>query len=240
MNHKAALLLGASGSVGKEVLKVLMEEASYQKVIVFVRQPLNIDIQDPQKKLVQKILPKFSSNELFQVVCEVLTELANHNSEVVGFSTLGIGANTARLTIDQHRAVDVELNKAFAQALKTNRNVKSLEFMSAVGANPKASASGSGAAGMPRYARVKGEAEEAVQANGPLVVNIYRPSTIRGSQHTPKTLAMITPIIDALIPSKYHSISAHQIAKAMLIKSLQANPTSQVLHYREMINLYKL
>ena len=43
-----------------------------------------------------------------------------------------------------------------------SERVQHFAFMSAVGADPSAAASGSGAAGMPRYARVKGEAEEAV------------------------------------------------------------------------------
>ena len=44
--------------------------------------------------------------------------------------------------------------------------MKHLAFMSAVGADPTASTRGSGAAGMARYARVKGEAEAVTpQAN---------------------------------------------------------------------------
>lgn len=57
--------------------------------------------------------------------------------------------------------------------------------MSAAGADPTAAATGSGSAGMARYARVKGEAEEVVKESGPAVVSIFRPGMIIGSQHTP-------------------------------------------------------
>ena len=65
--------------------------------------------------------------------------------DVVGLSVLGVGAGTAKLTIDQHRAVDVQLNAAFARGLKGSGRVKHLAFMSAAGADPTASATGSGA-----------------------------------------------------------------------------------------------
>ena len=100
----------------------------------------------------------------------------------IGLSVLGIGAGTAKLTIDEHRAVDVQLNAAFARGLKASGRVKHLAFMSAAGADPTAAATGSGAAGMARYALVKGEAEEAVKESGPAVVSIFRPAMIIGSK----------------------------------------------------------
>ncbi len=47
---------------------------------------------------------------------------------------------------------------------------------------------------MPRYARVKGEAEEAVLKDGPPVVSIFRPAMIFGSQHTPWLLEKALPL----------------------------------------------
>jgi uncharacterized protein YbjT (DUF2867 family) len=79
---------------------------------------------------------------------------------------------TAKLTIDQHHTVDVELNAAFARGLKASGRVNHLSFMSAVGANPTASTTASGAAGGARYHRVKGEAEDAVKSHGPRIRRI--------------------------------------------------------------------
>jgi hypothetical protein len=94
---------------------------------------------------------------------------------------MGVGAGTAKLTIDEHRAVDVQLNAAFARGLKASGRVKHLAFISAVGADPTASATGSGAAGMARY-RVKGEAEEAVKESDPAVLSIFPRPMIIGRQ----------------------------------------------------------
>ena len=77
--------------------------------------------------------------------------------------------------------MDVALNEAFARALRDSGKVRHLAFMTAAGADPTASASGSGAAGMARYNRVKGEAEVAVRASGPAIVSVFRPAMIIGS-----------------------------------------------------------
>ena len=150
---------------------------------------------------------------------------------------LGIGANTAKLTIDEHRAVDVLLNAAFARGLNASGRVKHLAFMSAVGSDPTASPNGSGAAGMPRYARVKGEAEEAVVASGPSVVSIFRPAMIIGSQHTPWLLEKALPLFSFMTPAKWKSISVDQIARAMVATSLNTPAQTAVYHYPEMVEL---
>jgi len=156
---------------------------------------------------------------------------------VVGFSVLGIGAGTAKLTIDEHRAVDVQLNAAFARGLKASGRVQHLAFMSAVGADPSRSATGSGAAGMARYARVKGEAEEAVKESGPAVVSIFRPAMIIGSQHTPWLLEKVLPAFSFVTPAKYKSITVEQIAKAMIATSQHTPAKSDIYHYPEMMAL---
>ena len=58
--------------------------------------------------------------------------------DLEGFSVLGVGAGTAKLTLEEHRAVDVALNETFARALRDSGKVRHLAFMSAVGADPTA------------------------------------------------------------------------------------------------------
>jgi uncharacterized protein YbjT (DUF2867 family) len=166
-----------------------------------------------------------------------LEALRSLEGDVVGLSVLGIGAGTAKLTIDEHRAVDVQLNAAYARGLKASGRVKHLAFMSAVGADPSAAPTGSGAAGMARYARVKGEAEQAVKESGPPVVSIFRPAMIIGSQHTPWLLEKVLPAFSFVTPAKYKSITVDQIAKAMVATSLKTPAKSDLYHYPEMMAL---
>jgi uncharacterized protein YbjT (DUF2867 family) len=106
--------------------------------------------------------------------------------------------------------------------------------MSAIGADSTASETGAGAAGGARYARVKGEAEEAVKRDGPRVVSIFRPAMITGSAHTPLLLEKLLPLFSFVTPARFRSITADQIAHAMIAASRNPPAVSKVHHYPEM------
>lgn len=163
------------------------------------------------------------------------TVRALDDETVLGFSVLGVGARTASLTIDEHRAVDVYLNAAFARGLKASGRVTHLAFMSSVAANANAPARGSGAAGSSRYLRVKGESEESVKHAGPAVVSTFRPAMIIGSRHTPWILERVLPLLSFITPARFKSITVEQIAQAMVATSLHPPPASGIYHFPEMI-----
>jgi uncharacterized protein YbjT (DUF2867 family) len=234
---QAAVVLGASGSVGNALIKELIRSGSFRPIVTLVRrsQPNQVALaRDAGVELRETLVPAMDPAGLESATMEAVGSLAG---DVVGLSVLGIGAGTAKLTIDEHRAVDVQLTAAFARGLRASGRVKHLAFMSAAGADPTAAATGSGAAGMARYARVKGEAEEAVKQNGPAVVSIFRPGMIIGSQHTPWLLEKVLPAFSFMTPAKYRSITVEQIAKAMIATSVRTPAKSAVYHYPEMMAL---
>jgi len=234
---QAAVVLGASGSVGNALIKELIRNGSLRPIVTVVRrsQPEQVAMaRAAGVELREALVPAMDPAGLETATTEAIRAL---EGGAVGLSVLGVGAGTAKLTIDQHRAVDVQLNAAFARALKTSGRVKHLAFMSAAGADPGAAATGSGAAGMARYARVKGEAEEAVKESGPAVVSTFRPAMIIGSQHTPWLLEKLLPVFSFVTPAKYRSITVEQIARAMIATSLDPPAKSAVYHYPEMMAL---
>ena len=237
MSSQAAVVLGASGSVGNALVKELVRSGSFKPIVTLVRRSLADQValaRDAGVELREKLIPAMDPAGLEAATVEAIGSL---EGDVVGLSVLGVGAGTAKLSIDAHRAVDVELNAAFARGLKASGRVRHLAFMSAAGANPTAAATGSGAAGMARYARVKGEAEEAVKAGGPAVVSIFRPAMIIGSRHTPWLLEKVLPVFSFVTPARYRSITLEQIAKAMIATSLRVPATSDVYQYPEMMAL---
>ena len=153
MPTTTAILLGASGSVGQALLAELLRSPKFSRVIVIARRPLDAQAG---AKMVECLVPDMQPQALTQAVVDALKSA---DSDAVGFSVLGVGAGTAKLSLAEHRAIDVDLNAAFAKGLKDSGRVHHLAFMSAVGADVQAKTTGSGAAGLPRYARVKGEAE---------------------------------------------------------------------------------
>ena len=227
----AAIVLGASGSVGQALLAAILNSGRFSRVFVMTRRPLDPPAGAPVE---ERLVPQMEPASLAQAVVDALRDCA---TEAVGFSVLGIGAGTAKLSLEQHRAVDVDLNVAFAQGLKRSGKVRHLCFMSALGADVNARATGSGAAGMPRYARVKGESEAGVTSQGPPIVSIFRPGVIIGSQHTPRMLAVALPLFALVTPAKYRSIRTTQIAQAMVAAALRPPAKSAIYHYPEMMEL---
>lgn len=226
---KTAIVLGASGSVGQALLAEIARSGGFAEVIVMTRRPLHLQLGMPVN---ERLVPNMAPSELTQAVVDALRDVAE---EIVGFSVLGVGAGTAKLSLEEHRAVDVELNAAFASGLRDSGKVQYLAFMSAIGADATASATGSGAPGMARYARVKGEAEEAVKSQGPAVVSIFRPALIIGSRHTPQLLEAVLPLFSWMTPAKFRSIKATEIACAMVATALHPPSQSGVFNYPEMM-----
>ena len=231
MVNRAAIILGASGSVGQALLAELVRSRCFSRILVVTRRPLDLQL-GPQVE--ERLVPRMEPDELARAVVEALRDV---DGEVIGFSVLGVGAGTAKMTLDEHRAVDVELNAAFARGLKASGKVQHLAFMSSVGADANARTTGSGAAGMPRYLRVKGESEEAVKREGPAVVSIFRPSMILGSRHTPWLLAVGLPLFALVTPAKFRSIRTTEIAEAMVAAALHPPTQTAIYNYPGMMAL---
>jgi len=215
----------------------LLHDDGFNAVITLSRRSLPEAVamaRGAGRTLVETLVPDMKPGPLAAATIDAAREL---DGDVEGFSVLGVGAGTAKLTLEEHRAVDVALNETFARALRDSGKVRHLAFMSAAGADPTAKASGGGAAGMSRYRRVKGEAEEAVRASGPAVVSVFRPAIIIGSQHTPWLLEKTLPLFSFVMPAKYQSIRVEQIAKAMIATAKHHPATSATYHYPEMMAL---
>ncbi len=90
---------------------------------------------------------------------------------------------------------------------------------------------------MPRYSRVKGEAEAAVMRQGPTVVSIFRPAMIIGSRHTPWLLSVVLPLFSWVTPAKFRSIRTTEIAEAMVAAALHTPARSAIYNYTEMMAL---
>jgi uncharacterized protein YbjT (DUF2867 family) len=236
-NKRTAIVLGGSGSVGGALLRELFRDGGFDAVISVSRRSLPESVAMARAAghtLTEKLVPDMTPASLAAATLDAAREV---DGELEGFSVLGVGAGTAKLTLEEHRAVDVALNEAFARALRDSGKVRHLAFMSAAGADPTAKASGGGAAGMSRYSRVKGESEEAVRANGPAVVSVFRPAMIIGSQHTPWLLEKALPLFSFATPAKYKSISVDQIAKAMVATAKHHPAASATYHHPEMMAL---
>jgi uncharacterized protein YbjT (DUF2867 family) len=236
-NTRTAIVLGGSGSVGLALLRELLHDDGFGAVVTLSRRSVPEAVamaRAADRRLVETLVPDMQPASL---AAATLAAVRDVEGELEGFSVLGVGSGTAKLTLDEHRAVDVALNEAFARALRDSGKVQHLAFMSAAAADPTAKTTGSGAAGMARYNRVKGEAEVAVRASGPAIVSVFRPAMIIGSQHTPWLLEKTLPLFSFVTPAKYRSMRVDQIAKAMIASAKRHPEAGAVYHYPEMMAL---
>jgi len=234
-SKRNAIVLGGSGSVGAALLRELLHDDGFDVVVTLSRRSVPEAVamaRAADRRLLEVLVPDMTPASLAEAT---ISAAKSFDGDLEGFSVLGIGAGTAKVTLEEHRAVDVALNEAFARGLRDSGKVRHLAFMSAVGADATAKTSGSGAAGMSRYRRVKGESEAAVRASGPAIVSVFRPAMIIGSRHTPWLLEKTLPLFSLVTAAKYKSISVDQIAKAMVAAAKHHPATSATYHYPEMM-----
>lgn len=213
---RVALVAGATGLVGREVLAVLLADKSYSRVICVGRRAL--PLQHP--KLVQHTVD-FKAAAPFAAL--------SHVDDV--FIALG---TTIKVAGSQaaFKAIDLEAVVAVAQAARAQGATK-LGVVSAMGADSKSAIF---------YNRVKGEMEAALTHMGFPCLVIARPSMLAGDREAtgqPARLGeriglLATRWLSPLIPDNYRSIQASAVAKALVKAVKSGKPGVQVLLSGEM------
>jgi len=129
--RQIANVIGASGLVGKELVKQILDHDEFEKVRIFVRRPSGIN----HPKLEEQIID-FEQPDSWRPLVK---------GDVL-FSTLGTTIKTAKTKENQYR-VDFTYQYEFAKAASEN-GVPNYLLVSSMGADPKSSVF---------YSRIKGE-----------------------------------------------------------------------------------
>ena len=147
-----AVLIGATGAVGKDLLQALLEDARYTEVVAFARRALGVQHEKLREHTID-----FDAPATWQ-------ELVKGD---VLFSTLGTSLKQAG-SKEAQRHIDYDYQLAFAKAARAN-GVKSLVLLSSIGADSKSSIF---------YLRLKGELDDAVQGLSFDSLTIVRPPSL--------------------------------------------------------------
>lgn len=153
---KSALLVGASGLVGGELLNCLLIAPEYSKVLILVRKPLGL-IHPKLEERVIEFEDLLQHRDCFKV------------NDV--FCCLGTTIKKAR-SKEAFRKVDVEYPLKIARLAKDMQAEKFL-IISSVGANPKSTVF---------YTRMKGLLEQKLKEIGIKSLHIFRPSLLLGNR----------------------------------------------------------
>lgn len=153
---KTALIIGASGLVGRHLVNKLLDDPDFSKVTIFVRKKIEI-----------------SHSKLFQNI----TDFNNLNSGSESFRGDAlfccIGTTTKQVSSKQeYRKVDYEYPLQAGKICKAN-NVKHFLLISSIGANINSKAF---------YTRLKGEIEQEIIKLDFNLTSIFRPSFLDGER----------------------------------------------------------
>jgi len=211
MMQKSALVLGASGLVGSEVLKLCLASDNYNKVIAPVRSPLIMN----HKKLIEKIIdfemPPW--DELFPV---------DHVYCCLGTTIKKAGSNSG------FRKVDFDYPIAFADAAK-KWNASVFSIVTATGANSNSKIF---------YNKVKGEVEDKLKSIGFDSTLISRPSLLLGERNEfrlgEKMVMGVAKLTSWMTPTSVRAIPAKTVARATVSETLLERVGLNIMSNKEM------
>lgn len=209
---KFALVAGATGLIGKQVLKLLLEVEAYEKVKAITRKPLNL--QHPK---LENIVLDF----------ETLSEQRAAIKADDVFCCLGTTIRIAK-TKEAFRKVDHDYPLELARITK-NQGATQYLLVSALGADKKSSVF---------YNRVKGEVEEAIGQVGFDSFYIFRPSLLLGDRTEVRAgegaATVFFKVFGFLIPKKYKAIESGKVARAMVTLAKENKPGFHLYESKEL------
>ncbi len=196
MENKTALIVGASGLVGNELLKFLLSGQEYAKIIALVRKPLNIKHPKLEEKIIN--FDNMADHKGFFKVNDI-------------FCCIGTTIKKAKSRAEFEK-VDVDYPVEMAK-LSKEKQVEKFLIVSSMGANPSSRVF---------YSRMKGVLEERIKEIGLNSLHIYRPSLLLGNrkedrigENAGKLLAKKLLFAFAGPLEKYKPIEAETVALAM-------------------------
>jgi uncharacterized protein YbjT (DUF2867 family) len=204
--QRTALVIGATGLVGTELINQLCASEAYSRVTALVRKPLSTT----HPKLAQEI-----------VDFDNLEQAANRNRAIFQandvFCTLG---TTIRVAGSQEafRKVDYDYPVQVAEIALRN-GAEQYCIVTALGADARSPVF---------YSRVKGEVEKKISSLGYKTVLAFRPSFLLGKRTEARAGEEIGIIVARLIAfaligplRKYRAIEAQTVAGAMILEAAQ-------------------
>ncbi|ASR49270.1 nucleoside-diphosphate sugar epimerase [Paenibacillus kribbensis] len=196
--ERKAVVVGATGLVGGYVVRELLVQKEYNRVMVMGRRPLEIKHPKLEQALIDWKQPQkaaFAFEGADDVFCCLGTTMKKAGSR------------------EQFRRVDLDYPVQTARLGKEAGAMQMLAI-SAMGADPDSRVF---------YNRTKGEAEEALAAIGLPALHLFRPSLILGARPERRlgeaVAAVVMKALDGMMTGKlapYRAIPASVIARAMV------------------------
>lgn len=200
---KKAIVVGGSGLIGGELIKILTATNEYQEIVLISRKKIH----------------RVSNYKIHQEIID-FDKLSEHEDLIKGdvlFCCLGsTRKKTPDLTV--YTKIDHDYPVQLAQ-LALKNNVTQYHYVSALGADAGSSNF---------YTKMKGETERDLKKVGLKGLFIYQPSLLTGNRKEKRIVEKIAIPIMKVVNlfligglNKYRSIPAERVARVMVRKSLK-------------------
>lgn len=210
---RSVLLLGATGLVGNECLRLLSNDDAFDRVVVLSRRALDDNARHSKVEAHVVNFDHLTAAARFFAVDQIICALGTTMKE----------AGSRR----RFRTVDL-LYPLIAAHLGIEREVSHFLLVSALGANARS---------LFFYSRIKGELEDGVSALPYRSLTIARPSVLVGTRENPRTAERITAGLSFLAPASMRPIRASEVASALVRQAVLDEPGRRVLDSAELRGL---
>ncbi|RED92637.1 NAD-dependent epimerase/dehydratase family protein [Marinoscillum furvescens] len=220
MANRTALIAGATGLVGRELLQALLQKNQYDKIILLQRREAEVD--DPR---VQSVVVEDFAN--MQTVKEQLF-VQDY------YCTLGTTIKQAG-SKDAFKKVDLEYPLLLAQVAQQSPDFRQFLVVTSAGANANSPLF---------YNNVKGQVEQQLRAMELPSLQIFRPSLLLGErkefrlgEEVAKFGSRVLSFFMVGMRRNLWSIDAKDVAKAMAVVASQERSGTHIFGSSEMYKI---
>jgi uncharacterized protein YbjT (DUF2867 family) len=211
----SVLLVGATGLVGRECLRLLLADSGFGRIVVVTRRPLSPDVRSP--KLATHVVDFDHLNEY--------DELFNVDAIICALGTTIRQAGSRT----RFRTVDFDYPLAFAR-LGRRHGCKHFLVVTALGANTRSRYF---------YNRVKGELEDSLRGLDYPRLTIVRPSLLLGPRAElrlgEEVAKRVTRWLGPLVPRAFKPVEARAVAQTLVRAARDHGSGEQVIESGEIL-----
>lgn len=218
MQPLTAVVLGATGLIGEQLVQQLLSDPAFSKVRILVRRPVQLSHPKLDVQAVNFDDLEDYRNKLGKGDC-IFCCIGTTNKKVKGDKAA-------------YRKIDLDI-PVYAAKMAKDAGFNSYLLVSAVSSNPSSANF---------YVQLKGEVEKEIEAVNIKKLDVFRPSVLLGNRKEFRLAEVIGKVVMKALSvvlvgglKRFRAIDASVVAKAMVVAAKDAGKGVFVHQYEDMV-----